>query len=278
MTSFMYTMIEDDCTIDQLLREKWQAGKKTVHAMRMAKSVTDEAGEPLHWYETIPQGTMIHFTVPGATSTYLTDPTEVKVLFEDEHILAVWKPRGIATHPSTANETGTLMNRVFYYITQQGGSYAEHIHRLDKGTAGVLLIAKHPIAKALFDRLIERNEITRTYEAQLDGIVRRPRGTINRPIGKDRHHATRRRVSPNGQKAITHFKVLKRLEDGTLVEASLETGRTHQIRVHFAHLGHPVTGDTLYDGSETEDGHFHLTATALSFVHPFTLENLTIKA
>lgn len=278
MAKFTYTISEDQCTIEYLLREKWQAGKKTVHAMRMAKSVTNEEGEPLQWNDHLPKGMVVYFTIPEATSSYIEDSIDINIMYEDEHIIAVWKPAGIATHPSSPNETGTLMNRVFHYIKQHGGDYAEHIHRLDQGTEGVLLIAKHPIAKALFDRLIEHNEITRKYEAQVDGRLRRPRGTINRPIGKDRHHATRRRVSPNGQQAITHFKVIHRLENGTVVEATLETGRTHQIRVHFAHLGHPVTGDILYDGSETDDGHFRLKATELSFTHPFTLENLTIQS
>lgn len=277
MTSFQFQMTEDSLTIEQLLREKWTVGKKTVHLMRMAKSVTDVDDTPLDWKTPLKVGTTIVCTVPDATSTYLPNEQKtVKVLFEDEHILGVWKPEGMATHPTKETENDTLMNIVFTYIAKNGGTYAEHIHRLDKGTSGVLLIAKHPIAKAMFDRMIENNELTRVYEAELDGNLRRPRGTINRPIGKDRHHPTRRRVSPTGQKAVTHFKVLERTDKTTIVEARLETGRTHQIRVHFAHLGHPVTGDTVYEGSETADGAFRLTATELAFTHPFTKQKTTI--
>lgn len=278
MTSFHYQVIEDGVTVEELLREDWKTGRKTVHHMRMAKSVTDSNGTPIDWKAPLQVGTTIQFEVPDARSNYLpNEDLPLTILFEDDHILGVWKPAGLATHPSKETESDTLMNIVFAHISKNGGTYAEHIHRLDKGTAGVLLIAKHPIAKAIFDRMIEQNELTRVYEAELDGNLRRPRGTINRPIGKDRHHPTRRRVSPTGQQAITHFKVLERMQHTTKVEAKLETGRTHQIRVHFAHLGHPVTGDTLYEGSETEDGAFRLTATALSFLHPFTKQMITIQ-
>lgn len=278
MTSFHYQVIEDGVTVEELLREDWKTGRKTVHHMRMAKSVTDSNGTPIDWKTPLKVGTTIQFEVPDARSNYLpNEDLPLTILFEDDHILGVWKPAGLATHPSKETESDTLMNIVFAHISKNGGTYAEHIHRLDKGTAGVLLIAKHPIAKAIFDRMIEQNELTRVYEAELDGNLRRPRGTINRPIGKDRHHPTRRRVSPTGQQAITHFKVLERMQHTTKVEAKLETGRTHQIRVHFAHLGHPVTGDTLYEGSETEDGAFRLTATALSFLHPFTKQMITIQ-
>lgn len=277
MTAFHYQIIDDGITIEQLLREEWKVGKKNIHLMRMAKSVTDLDGNPLDWKTPLKAGTTIQCEVPDAKSTYLLNEQEtLQVLFEDEHILGVWKPAGIATHPTKETDQDTLMNIIFAYVTENGGTYAEHIHRLDKGTSGVLLVAKHPIAKAIFDRMIEENELTRVYEAELDGNLRRPRGTINRPIGKDRHHPSRRRVSPTGQQAVTHFKVLERKDQTTIVEARLETGRTHQIRVHFAHLGHPVTGDTMYEGSETADGEFRLTAIACSFIHPFTKQKVSI--
>ncbi len=279
MALFHYKTQENNVTVEQLLKEQWQGGKKTVHLMRMAKSVLDSDGNPIDdWRAPLPEGTELVVTFPDAASTYIPDEqARLTVLFEDEHILAVVKPRGIATHPDGPRDTGTLMNAVMAYVTKNGGDYAEHIHRLDKGTSGVILVAKHPIAKSLFDRLIENNNITRKYTAEVDGYLKRPRGTIKLPIGRDRHHPLKRLVSMSGQAAITHFRVIERKDDTTIVEAELETGRTHQIRVHLAHIGHPVTGDTLYDGSETRNGHYQLTATALSFIHPFTGQQTTIE-
>ena len=279
MTLFHYQTEEANLTVEQLLKDKWQGGKKTVHLMRMSKSVLDANNEPIDdWRAPLAAGTELIFTFPEAISTYLADEqSALTVLFEDEHILAVVKPAGIATHPDGPGETGTLMNRVMAYVRKQGGNYAEHIHRLDKGTSGIVLIAKHPIAKSLFDRMIEQNVITRTYIAEVDGHVKRPKGTIRFPIGRDRHHPAKRIVSTSGQAAVTNFRIIERKEDTTIVEAELETGRTHQIRVHLSHLGYPVTGDTLYDGSATEDGTYRLTATALAFVHPFTEQQTTIQ-
>lgn len=277
MTNFRHTISEEGETIDSLLRQKWQAGKKTVHEMRMDKSVTDVNGEPLDWSEPLAKGTELILAINSANSSYKPEEKELRILFEDEHILAVYKDALIATHPERTDETGTLMNYVMAYIQKQGGTYAEHIHRLDKGTNGLLLIAKHPIAKATFDRLIENNELERYYIAEVDGRVKRPRGTLNYPIGRDRHHPSRRRVSPSGQQAITHYRILERHDLSTAVEARLETGRTHQIRVHFAHIGNPVVGDTVYGGSKTSDGLFRLTASKLAFTHPLTGDNISIS-
>lgn len=277
MTAFHYETVDDKVTIEYLLRDVWQGGKKVVHSMRMAKSVTGVDGEPIDWRLPLPAGTKLTFAFPEASSTYKPEErTTLKIIYEDEHVLAVVKPAGIDTHPSDKDNGGTLMNFVMAYVMKSGGDYAEHIHRLDKGTAGILLIAKHPIAKTLFDRMLEQNEIVRTYEAEVDGLLKKPKGTIKLPIGRDRHQNGRRRVSMSGQSAVTHFRVIERKEDTTIVEATLETGRTHQIRVHLAHLGHPVVGDVLYDGSRSKDGKYRLTATSLTFTHPFTRQQLTI--
>lgn len=277
-TAFRYQIIRDGQTIEEILRDDWKAGKKTVHQMRMEKAVTDTAIQPVDWRTPLAAGTELVFHFKDAVSSYKPDDTaEVSILFEDEHIIAATKPAGIAIHPDENDEGGTFMNSIMAHVASNGGAYAEHIHRLDKGTEGIVLVAKHPIAKALFDRMIEERAITRNYYAEVEGRLKRMRGTLQYPIGRDRHHPTRRRVSPGGQDAITRYRVIERNDDTTLVEASLETGRTHQIRVHFSHIGHPVKGDILYGGSETADGNYRLVAKKVSFEHPFTNEQTTIE-
>ncbi|MCM3745277.1 RluA family pseudouridine synthase [Sporosarcina luteola] len=277
-TAFRYQITRDGLTVEELLRDEWKAGKKTVHQMRMDKAVTDTAGQPFEWRTPLEAGTELVFHFKDAVSSYKPDEhADVSVLFEDEHFLAALKPADIATHPDEHDEGGTFMNAIMAYVAKNGGAYAEHINRLDKGTAGIVLVAKHPIAKALFDRMIEERAITRIYHAEVDGRLKRMRGTLQYPIGRDRHHPTRRRVSPGGQDAVTRYRVIERNDESTVVEASLETGRTHQIRVHFSHIGHPVTGDTLYGGSETDDGNYRLVAKKVSFKHPFTEEQTTIE-
>lgn len=276
--TFHYSIKEDGLTIERLLQDKWVVGKKTVHQLRMAKSIYDSAGASVDFREPLESGTILKFTFPDIKSTYVpADPASIEIVWEDEHLLVAKKPAGIATHPDHPDGTGTFMNQVMGYIQREGGTYAEHVQRLDKGTGGLIVVAKHPIAKGLLDRMMEQNEVTRTYEAEVDGRLNRMRGSLKYPIGRDRHHPTRRRVSPGGQSATTHFRILERLENSTIIEARLDTGRTHQIRVHFSHIGHPITGDTLYGGTETNDGQYRLTAVKVSFVHPITEEALTIE-
>ena len=210
------------------------------------------------------------FTVPEARSTYisnegveLTYPLKMNISWqfkshrESQHIRMVRTQRHI-------NES-----RHGIYPKKRR-RICRTYHRLDKGTAGVLLVAKHPIAKTLFDRMIRIMKLSGN-KSRSGRILKRPKGTINLPIGRDRHHSAKRRVSLSGQSAITHFRIIERKRKNN-DRGEVETGRTHQIRVHLAHLGHPVTGDTLYDGRETHDGEFRLTATKLTFVHPFTNE------
>ena len=279
MTSFTYTVKDSDGTLEQLLRDGWQAGKKNIHELRMANAVTDSEGVPVVWRTPLTAGTELTFQLPEAHSEYAPlDVSGVKVLAEDDHFLAVFKPDGIAVHPDGTSREATMMNAVIAHVQAAGGTYAEHIQRLDKGTSGIVIVAKHPMAKAMFDRMIASNEITRLYHAEVEGRLKRLKGSVNMPIGRDRHHPTRRRISMSGQSAVTHFKVIERKEQTTMIEATLDTGRTHQIRVHMAHLGHPVVGDNLYEAAALPDGTYRLTAVETSFIHPFTGEKIVITA
>lgn len=275
---FQYEIPKDGLTVETLLRDKWRLGKKLVHELRMAKAVKNKDGEPLHWKKPLSKGTKLIFMVNVPESSYTpSKQCQINIQYEDDHILVVSKPKGMSTHPNDANEHNTCMNHVLAYLKEKGLHYAEHVHRLDQGTEGLLIIAKHPIAKSVFDRMIEEKSIIRTYEAEVQGILKKDEGTINAPIGRDRHHPTRRIVSKTGQHAVTHYKVVKRKEHSTIVHLQLETGRTHQIRVHMAHIGHPIVGDVLYGARKNPAGDYKLHAIQLEFEHPFLDKPILIK-
>ncbi len=273
---FKYTFAKQQ-TIETLLRDEWRLGKKIIHELRMAKAITQN-GEPIMWKNEYAIGDTIEISYPTPASSYIpTDTCEVEIRYEDEHCLIVSKPTGMQTHPNDEWDRDTCMNHVMAYVQANGGTYAEHIHRLDQGTKGLLLVAKHPIAKSIFDRMIEEKTITRTYAAEVQGNLRTDSGTINAPIGRDRHSSSRRIVSETGQRAVTHYEVVKRFKGTCVVHLLLETGRTHQIRVHMQHIGHPIVGDTMYGARETESGNYELHAIQLEFMHPFLNEIIVVK-
>ena len=263
---------EEGLTVEQLLRDRWRLGRKTVHELRMADAVMLKGGRQVRWNEPLPAGTALSIRLPDAKSDYVPESSELDIIHEDPHCLIVHKPAALAVHPNESEGTGTLMNRV----VARFGPYAEHVHRLDKGTSGLVLIARHPVAKAVFDRMLEEKTIRRTYVAETEGPFKKRSGTVSAPIGRDRHHATRRRVSPSGQHAVTHYQVIAEKGSTNIVELELDTGRTHQIRVHLAHLGHPIIGDVLYGGRPSGGGSYRLHAAKLSFTHPFNGKALDI--
>jgi len=206
----------------------------------------------------------------------------INVLYEDHHLLIVNKQAGIETHPNDKSNKDTLVNGVVHYLlSSKHTGYAQPIHRLDQDTSGAVIFAKHPAIKPLLDRLLEQRLIHRTYWALAEGHMKRKSGTINEPIGTDRHHNSRKRVSPNGQNAVTHYERLgwNMGLHATWLELKLDTGRTHQIRVHLSHIGHPIVADTLYGGKKALHHKVQaLHAVKVSFAHPFTNEAITVDA
>lgn len=175
------------------------------------------------------------------------------VLYEDDYCLVVAKPPGMAVHPAYAGHTGTLAAAVAWHYASTGQAVAvRHIHRLDEHTSGPVLYAKNEYAQYVLDADMSAKRIRRTYVAVVRGAPKRAAGTIDAPIGKDRHNSGKRRVSPSGLAAVTHYETVEAYRGGvaSLLRLELATGRTHQIRVHLAHIGHPIIGDALYGGPD----------------------------
>ncbi|WP_068783111.1 RluA family pseudouridine synthase [Paenibacillus phocaensis] len=227
---------------------------------------------------------------PPRASQYAPHEAELQLLYEDDFCLVVHKPAGLKVHPDggenargaareTAASSDTLANRVAGWYANLGEPIAAaHIHRLDEYTSGPVLFAKNEYAQLKLDEAMSRKEIGRTYIAFVQGIVSPRLKVIDQPIGRDRHHPQRRRVSPGGKPAITHVELLEVYprHEISLVRLTLETGRTHQIRVHLSAAGHPLAGDSLYGGSAKWLPRQALHGERLLFPHPLSGETVEI--
>lgn len=235
-------------------------------------------------YTTLKTGDRVRFRVFEKEPFNLTpEPLPLDILFEDDHVLVVAKPAGVAVHPVNRELTGTLAHAVaYYYLTQGLQRRVRLVNRLDRDTTGACLVAKHHLAHVLLDRQLRERRIRRQYVAWAEGNVEPARGTIDLPIGRDRHHPTRRRVSrsPHARPAVTRYEVVERFQTPygavTKLRLELETGRTHQIRVHLSHVGHPVVGDHMYGARRVPFVRQALHNDRLAFAHPITKEWIDI--
>lgn len=200
------------------------------------------------------------------------------IVHEDEHCIVLAKPAGMATIPSRLYPDGTLANGLLHHLQKQGLSSTIHIvNRLDKDTSGLMLAAKHRFSHSLFSVLQKQAGIQRTYTAIVHGTLKQEAGMIDVPIGRKRDSIIEREVREDGQRAVTHYKVLEGKKEYSLVELKLETGRTHQIRIHMSSIGHPLAGDTLYGGSGALMGRQALNSSVLTFLHPFSKQKMKFE-
>ncbi|MGB2992108.1 MAG: RluA family pseudouridine synthase [Paenisporosarcina sp.] len=207
----------------------------------------------------------------------------LEIVYEDEDVLVVNKPRGMVVHPAPGHTSGTLVNGLMYQVKDLSGINGIMrpgiVHRIDKDTSGLLMVAKNDKAHvSLVDQLVKKT-VTRKYIALVHGHIPHDKGTVDAPIGRDPRDRQSMTVVDSGKHAITHFRVLERFGNFTLVECRLETGRTHQIRVHMKYIGYPLAGDPKYGPKKTIDFDGQaLHAAVIGFIHPRTEEYMEFES
>lgn len=226
-------------------------------------------------------GEQLELVFPPEQISPSLEPVEMPldIVYEDDFLLVVNKPAGMPVIPSQLHPTGTLANGILHYYLIKEIPYTIHVvTRLDKDTSGLVLIAKHDYSHSLFSNLQRKKEVRRKYIAIVEGILEEKKATIDLPIARRDDSIIERIVDKLGKEAVTYYQVLDESTDLSVVEVELETGRTHQIRVHFSHLGHPLVGDDLYGGRTDLLQRQGLHCSELHFIHPFTRESLSFKA
>jgi len=209
---------------------------------------------------------------------YAIDKLSVDVVYEDDYLLIINKPKGIIIHDDDKKKLNTLSNRVAKYYYDNGLNLCVRFaHRLDIDTTGLIIYVKDSLSFAYMNHFIENHQINRYYLALVEGNFKEKSGKINKSIGKNRHDSKKFIISKTGKVAITNYEVIKNYEGYSLVKLLLETGRTHQIRVHMASIGHPLLGDTLYGKKSNLIDRVALHSFKLSFIHPVTKKNIVVE-
>ena len=283
---------EQEWNDSELQSYEWEAAEKN----RIDKFVKEQLGEEYSrsaiqlWIEDghilvngesvkanykVNTGDQVTLTIPQAESAeIIPEDIRLDVYYEDADVIVVNKPRGMVVHPAPGHSSGTLVNALMFHCKDLSGINGEIrpgiVHRIDKDTSGLLMAAKNDKAHASLAAQLKEHSVTRKYYALVHGNLSHDQGTIDAPIGRDPHDRKMYTViEKNSKQAVTHFHVVERFGDYTLVELKLETGRTHQIRVHMKFIGHPLVGDPMYGRSKgiKMDGQA-LHAAVLGFIHP----------
>lgn len=283
---------EQEWNDSELQSYEWEAAEKN----RIDKFVKEQLGEEYSrsaiqlWIEDghilvngesvkanykVNTGDQVTLTIPEAESAeIIPEDIPLDVYYEDADVIVVNKPRGMVVHPAPGHSSGTLVNALMFHCKDLSGINGEIrpgiVHRIDKDTSGLLMAAKNDKAHASLAAQLKEHSVTRKYYALVHGNLSHDQGTIDAPIGRDPHDRKMYTViEKNSKQAVTHFHVVERFGDYTLVELKLETGRTHQIRVHMKFIGHPLVGDPMYGRSKgiKMDGQA-LHAAVLGFIHP----------
>lgn len=283
MTDFTHKVtIEDEgMEVREIMRQYFDFSSRLRNRIKRDKLVTLNGVQTPGWIRT-KAGDVVKVVLPDEKSNFEPEDIPVYPVFEDNDILIINKQPGLIVHPTKGYPSGTVANALMHYMQQTGQSFKiRFVNRLDMDTSGLLVIAKNAYCQNDYTNQMKSNTIEKRYIAIVCGIVESDNGTIDLPIGRPDPDNVARGVMEGGAPSVTHYQVLERFPEHnyTLVELLLETGRTHQIRVHMSHIGHPVLGDWLYGGvNEALIGRQALHAAKLKFTHPITKERITLQA
>lgn len=273
--------------IDRFLSAQYEALSRSYLQKLLKNGEILVNGRPVKASYTLTEGDDIVLNVPEALEPEIVpEDIPLSVLYEDQDVILVDKPKGMVVHPAAGHTTGTLVNALMYHCRGElsginGVLRPGIVHRIDMDTTGILMVCKNDMAHNSIAEQLKEHTIVRRYRAIVWGVVKEEEGTVDAPIG--RHPVDRKRMSVNeksGRRAVTHYRVLERFRQFTFIECRLETGRTHQIRVHMAFIGHPVLGDLVYGPAKCPfklQGQT-LHAGVLGFVHPRTGEYMEFEA
>ena len=204
------------------------------------------------------------------------EPVEIPldIVYEDEYLMIINKPSGLVVHPAPGHYDDTLVNGLLFYLNKDKTKNIRPgiVHRLDKDTSGLMVVAKDEKTMELLSEMSFKKEVERKYLAIVDGVIKENTATIDAPIGRDTSNRQKMAINPSGKNAITHIKVIERFKNNTFIECLLDTGRTHQIRVHLSYINHRVTNDPVY-GEGNEFGQM-LHSYSIKFIHPITKKEL----
>lgn len=266
-------------TMKEFLRRKEGVSKKLLVRMKHEKSIFLN-GEFTYLDHPLKAGDTITLVMSEEESEHIIpQEIDIHIVFEDEDIMVLNKAANQCVHPTLLHPDGTLANGVVHYWKQQGFSRKfRPVNRLDKDTTGLVIVAKNQFAHQQLAIVQKEHQIQRMYEAVVHGKVEKDRGTIDAPIARHAESLMIREVREDGQHAVTHYEVLDRFQDATYVRLRLETGRTHQIRVHMSYMGHPLLGDDLYGGSREWIARQALHGRYLYFPHPRSGDAMSFEA
>lgn len=270
--------------IDALLARSLPELTRSAAQRLLAQGAVTKDGTPVKKnYKTAPGDTFVVTLPDAAPSELVAQDLPLDVVYEDDDLIVVNKPRGMVVHPAPGHEDGTLVNALLAHcgdsLSGVGGALRPGIvHRIDRDTSGLIIAAKNDYAHQFLSAQLADHTLARTYECIVVGNLREDSGTVDAPIARDSRDRKRMAVVPGGRRAVTHWEVIARYPGYTHVRCRLETGRTHQIRVHMAYLGHPILGDTVYGAKKAVPGLTGqcLHAVGLQFIHPRTKELVSL--